>query len=108
MGLEISGYDPAKVSQIQNAANGEWDFNGGWECGDEKMEASGQESLYAGESEEEFVERLSVAIWTANGSYCEVVVDATYLENVPCETHCLNETDYARLMPGKDCGLAKE
>jgi hypothetical protein len=48
--------------------------------------------------EEEFTERLSVAIWRANGAYCEVTVNATYLENLPYETHCLNEADYARLI----------
>jgi hypothetical protein len=39
-----------------------------------------------------------VAIWRANGAYCDVTVDATYLESLPYETHCLSEADYARLI----------
>ena len=49
----------------------------------------------------EFTERLSLAIWRANGSYCHVSVDATYLENLPYETHALDEADYARLIQGE-------
>ena len=44
------------------------------------LRASAQDWLAGGESEEQFTERLSVAIWRANGAYCEVSVDATYLE----------------------------
>ena len=54
-----------------------------------------------GRSEEQFTERLSVAIWRANGGYCRVSVDATYLENLPYETHGLDESDYARLIEGR-------
>lgn len=45
-------------------------------------------------------ERLSLAIWRANGAYCDVTVRATYLEELPYETHCLDEADYARLIGG--------
>jgi hypothetical protein len=44
-----------------------------------------------------------VAIWRANGGYCEVVVNATYLEDLPYEIHTLDQTDYERLMQPK-CG----
>ena len=102
MTVDISGHDTANVSQIQAAAGGEWPFDDWWlseEDADEPgMQASAQGSLCGGESEEEFVARLSVAIWRANGSYCQVVVDATYLENLPYEIHTLDESDYARLI----------
>jgi hypothetical protein len=106
MSVEISGHDPAKVPQIQAAAEKEWPFDDWWFSGDEDqgaadMRASAQHQLCGGEGEEEFAERLSVAIWRANGSYCQVVVDATYLENLPYETHALDEADYARLIQGK-------
>jgi hypothetical protein len=101
MSVEVSGHDPAKVSQIQTAAQEEWPFEEWWSSGDRKTSASAQDSLYGGESEEEFTERLSVAIWRANGSFCEVVVDATYLENLPYETHNLGEDDYTRLIQGE-------
>ena len=39
-----------------------------------------------------------MAIWRANGSFCEVVVNATYLEDLPYETYTLDESDYARLI----------
>ena len=66
----------------------------------ETMHASAQGNLCGGESEEEFTERLSLAVWRANGGYCSVTVDATYLENLPYETHTLDEADYARLIQG--------
>ena len=102
MTVQVSGYDPAKVSQIQAAAGEEWPFDDWWLSGEEdeeaNMQASAQHQLCGGVSEEEFVERLSLAIWRANGSYCQVVVDATFLENLPYETHTLDESDYARLV----------
>ena len=68
MSVEVSGYDPAKVAEIQAAAEQEWPFDDWWRAGDENdsaatMHASGQNSLCGGESEEEFTERLSLAIW---------------------------------------------
>jgi len=54
-----------------------------------------------GRSEEQFTERLSVAIWRANDGFCEVVVNATYLEELPYEIHSLDQTDYARLIQDK-------
>ena len=101
MGVEISGYDPAKAEEIQAAAEAEWPFDDWWSGADqpgETMHASAQSSLCGGESEEKFTERLSLAVWRANGSYCSVVVDATYLENLPYETHTLDRSDYDRLM----------
>ena len=101
MSVEVSGYDPAKVAEIQAAAEQEWPFDDWWFGGEDDaatMHASGQDNLCGGETEEEFTERLSLAIWRANGGYCRVSVDATYLENLPYETHELDEADYARLI----------
>lgn len=99
MGLEITGYDPARKEAIIDAAHEEWSFEACWDGGDENAICSyGEDYLCGGESEEEFTERLSLAIWKANGAYCEVTVDATCLENLPFETHCLDEDDYQRLM----------
>ena len=98
MTVEISGNDPAKVSEIQAAAEKEWPFSDWWSSDIGDMQASAQDSLCGGESEEQFTERLSVAIWRANGGYCRISVDATYLENLPYETHELDEADYARLI----------
>ena len=102
MSVEISGYDPAKAKEIQAAAEAEWSFDDWWCAGadepGETMHASAQGNLSGGESEEAFTERLSLAVWRANGGYCGVTVDATYLENLPYETHTLDEADYARLI----------
>ena len=101
MSVEVSGHDRAKVAEIQAAGEQEWPFDDWWFAGENDagtLHASGQDNLCGGESEEEFTERLSLAIWRANGGYCRVSVDATYLENLPYETHELDEADYARLI----------
>jgi hypothetical protein len=79
-------------------AEAEWPFSSWWSSGDGNIQASASDWLCGGESEEQFTERLSVAIWRANGSFCEVVVNATYLEELPYETHVLDESDHARLI----------
>ena len=98
MGVEILGYAPEKEDQIKQAAEGVWPFADWSSSGDGNLQASAQDSLGGGESEEQFTERLSVAIWRANGSFCEVVVNATYLDNLPYETHTLDQEDYDRLI----------
>ncbi len=97
MQLVVLGHNPDKIANIEAAAEGEWPF-ADWVIEDGEMEATGDEFLCGGESEEEFAERLSKAIWLANGSYCHVVVRATFLENLPFDTHELTEDDYVRLM----------
>ena len=106
MNAKIGGYDRAKAAEIQAAAQQQWPFDDWMFSGDKdrddvEMQASAQHWLCGGESEEQFTERLAVAIWRANGGYCCVAVDATYLENLPYETHALNESDYARLIENK-------
>jgi hypothetical protein len=113
MAVEISGYDPDKASEIQAAAEREWPFSDWWLAGNEdesepKMQASAEHSLAGGESEEEFTERLSLAIWRANGGFCEVVVSATFLENLPYEIHTLDEDDYERLMKANTGEMSHE
>jgi len=110
MSVEVSGHDPAKMAQIQEAAEEEWSFDDWYDSG-ENLTASGQGNLSGGETEEEFTERLSLAIWRTNGGFCRVSVDATYLENLPYETYELDESDYARLIEGKhdqDTGETKD
>ena len=104
MSAEVSGHDRAKVAEIQAAAEAEWPFDDWWLAGagepGETMHASAQSNLCGGESVEAFTERLSLAVWRANGGYCSVTVDATYLENLPYETHTLERADYDRLIQG--------
>ncbi len=98
MQVEISGYQPGRIDAIKTASEKEWSFTDLYEQRDGTLTASGEESLYGGESEEEFTERLSLAIWKANGEFCQVTVDAYCLEELPYDTHCLDEDDYKRLM----------
>lgn len=97
MSVTIAGYDLARIEKIKAAAGEEWPFQDWCDSG-EDLTASAEGQLCGGESEEEFTERLSLAVWKANGEYCEVVVDATYLDDLPYQTHCLDEVDYDRLM----------
>jgi hypothetical protein len=98
MTVEISGHDSEKEDHIKKAAEGVWPFSSWWSSGGGNMQASASDWLCGGESEEQFTERLSVAIWQVNGGFCEVLVDSTYLENLPYETHVLDELDFSRLM----------
>ena len=50
--------------------------------------------LYCGESEEEFSERLTKAIWAANDQYCPVTVRLLYLDTLPYDVYELGQNDY--------------
>ena len=106
MGVEILGYAPEKEDQIKQAAEKEWPFADWSSSGDGDLQASAQDALGGGETEEQFTERLSVVIWRANGSFCEVIVHATFLENLPYEIHTLNQEDYDRLILENTGGTA--
>ena len=97
MSVEVSGFRSEAIDQIKVAAGSQWSFDD-WTDTNEKLSAYGESFLGGGETEEEFIERLAMAIWRANRAYCEVVATATYLEDLPCEIHSLNEDDYARLI----------
>ena len=97
MTVTISGFSKAKRKAIEKAATEEWGFDDWSERGG-KLSASYDSNLCGGETEVEFAERLSVAVWRANGRFCKVEVNATYLEELPCETHELGEDDYVRLI----------
>jgi hypothetical protein len=99
MSVHISDYDRSRGTPIQDAAEKEWPFDD-WDDDGEALHGYGDGSLAGGESEEEFTERLAKAVWQANGAYCGVAVDATYMESLPYEIHCMDENDYQRLMAG--------
>ena len=93
MSVSITEYESAKKDEIADAANDEWDFEN-WEEWSDTFTAGGEGSLCGGESEEGFTQRLTNAIWKANGKFCKVNVCATYLEEIPHEHHELDEDDY--------------
>ena len=97
MVLNVSGHNQEKSEEIMEAANKHWEFDD-WSNYNNELSASGESSLTGGESEEEFAERITEAIWKANGKFCTVQVDATYLEDLPCETYSFDEEDYQRFV----------
>ena len=99
MDVYIEGFDRSREDAIKAAAGQEWTFDN-WDDDGKELHGYGDDSLCAGVGEEEFAKRLGKAIWKANQAFCQITVDATYLELLPHETHCLNEDDYARLMGG--------
>jgi hypothetical protein len=96
MGVEISGHDAGKIEAVKDAAAGEWKFDDWNEC-DGKLSAYADGHLCGGESEKQFAERVSMAVWRANGKFCDVSIVATCLEDLPCETYSLDEDDFDRL-----------
>jgi len=91
--VEIEGFNPNRESEITIAAKEEWDFEDWYNSGN-NIDASGDGYLCGGESEEEFAERLSKAIWKANGAYCRVAINCTYLEDLPSEYYELSEDQF--------------
>ena len=95
MTVEIGGSRPDRRGDIEDACRQHWCFDD-FESDDRSwydrsaggvIRATGRSSLCGGESEEEFADRIAAAIWRANAAECKVVVDATYLENMPHEVH---------------------
>ena len=102
MHIEITGSDPAKQSQIEEVLREHWSID--YFAADNAsplLVAEGESSLCGGESEEEFADRIAGAVWKVNGSYCEVMVTATYLDELPYEVHTRDESDYTRLNPAQ-------
>ena len=98
MAITITGVPNNRVDVVKEAATVEWAFDNWFLDDDGVLTASADNRLCGGETEEDFAERLAKAIWAANGDYCRVEVNATYLDQMPYETHCLEEDDYRRLI----------
>jgi len=64
--------------------------------------AGGEGSLCGGETEEGFTDGVAEAIWNALGYYVSVEVSATYLEDLPCQSHCREEEEYAEHLKRKE------
>ncbi len=97
MYVRIVGFDPKRKDEIIEAAKSEWNFDDDWSEHKDEITCNGESSLCGGESEEQFTQRLSTAIWKANKKFCTVEVNATCMEDLPCECHTLCEETYMRL-----------
>ena len=102
MHLRVYGANPDRVDAIKQAAAEEWPFEDWYPLvhpsDPRSFFSSGQDNLCGGENDNEFATRLARAIWEANGGYCEVEVQATYLENLPCESYSFDEDEYEELV----------
>ena len=97
MNIEISEFRADRSDAIKAAAEEAWPF-ADWFEHEGTLTASADDNLCGGKSEEEFTERLSSGVWKANGEFCEVTVNATYMEGLPYEVHCRDQDDYERLL----------
>jgi hypothetical protein len=68
-------------------------FQGGW-----LVEAKMEAPLPTGDTEIEFAQRLSIAVWHRLGRYVRVVVDASPGESDESHRSELNRADYLKLM----------
>jgi len=113
--MRITTYDPQPdnlrlVKQTVEDQFGDeetgWDD---WEEGDGRYlyEYVATDQLCAGETEEAFATRVAHAVWDANGAYCEVVVSALCLEDLPREEHTRGREEFKRWVETEEL-LAKE
>jgi hypothetical protein len=98
MDIYVRDFDEEQEAQIETAIEENWNV--------ESIELehattiwfNGKDSLFGGESEEEFTRRVSIAVWAANEGFCKVRVTATYLEDLPNNTHELTEENFKEML----------
>jgi len=99
--MTVNGFDKDRLDDVEKVVNQEWNVEDRY-CGcDSSICLSGKGYLCGGVSEEEFAERLARAVMDANQGPCEVLVHATFLEDLPCGTYCFDEKDYDRWLEVK-------
>ena len=96
MAIEVTGIARGRKKQVKKAVRSQWNVEATGGKGRDAFMA-GEGSLCGGESETEFSERLARSVWQANGDYCEVLVRATSLEELPYETHYFGRGDYKKM-----------
>ncbi|NQT37233.1 MAG: hypothetical protein HQ581_07075 [Planctomycetes bacterium] len=103
MTVKITGAASDRIDAVKQAAEAEWPFDGwSFNAAIAQLTASADDRLCGGETEDEFAQRLAKAIWTANGDYCQVDVHATYLEDLPCDTHSFDQDQYDAFLSATD------
>ena len=55
-------------------------------------------TLYGGESDSEYSERIAKEIWKTEGSYIELYIQMTYLEDLPYESYEYDKDEYEEIM----------
>lgn len=89
MQLTVTDFNIKKADDILHAAREHWGFGDDLELNEdsERIVGSADGSLCGGETEDQFAARLCKAIFKANKGPCKVSIQATYLEDLPCETY---------------------
>lgn len=93
--IDVTARDVNQMDAVKSWLRKEWDF-------DEPLQF--HQTLYLSgvgrivESEEQFADRIAEEVWAANGQYCKVEVEATCLENLPCEIYHRGRAEYAVIM----------
>ena len=106
MQVELEGYQKHRIKEIESAVNDLWPFEEWierkhWGHGRPILLAKYTENnLGSGQEEGEFADTVAKAIWKANGGYCKVSVDLTYLEDLPAATYLRDKGDFERLKEG--------
>ena len=98
---------PIEVHSLADTIQGIWDVEEESPVYHGVQLYYGENALYGGETEEEFTDRLSLAVWESLGRYIPIQVEATNLEHIPSESHSRDKEDYKRLsrdeLPDDDC-----
>ena len=102
MNVKIENYNDENEQAVMAAATEEWGFCE-WHSqeGTRVLEAYEENHLSGGETEEEFTDRLTAAIWQANRAFCKVTVNATCLEDLPSEEHVREKPQYELWLSGR-------
>lgn len=98
--ITIRNYNPDKKNELIEACRNDWEIKDEniWEEPD-SLTCYGRSFLT--ETEEEFVDHISGEIWEANGGFCEVFVNATFLDDLPSEEHERGLQDYQKWLKTK-------
>lgn len=101
--IAISKFNKEKIDEIEEAAGEEWSgLNDDWsnpntlKTPDPEPSLSSYSEGYfcSGEDEEEFINRITKAVWKANGGFCIISISATCLEDLPFNSYELDKDDY--------------
>ena len=90
--------DEDEFSVVDEVTGQEWDGCRGDDYveAEKKFQVYHESNLASGETPEEFVTRLSHAIWTALSRYVEINVQVTYIEDAPTDNFTADEEDYEK------------
>ncbi len=104
MDVFLKNVDVRRVGDVAKMAGEEWPFGewnydhpDGQDDGLIDLDSSGIGQLAGGEEPDEFADRLALAVWAANGGFCDVEVYSTYIEDLPQDAHRRGRREFRRL-----------